>query len=354
MRNSKIVSLAFLLCAMLLNSACGPSAEKLVTQTATAATAIAAAWTNMPTVIATATATATGTATPTPTNTYTPLPTMTPRPTRTPTPTPTPIPTKQVLIQYGAGGGDGGYNTDFYFGRETPDWVLYAEGELLFRNSHYRTDGNWFLRTVLTPAQICSLLSSIEGTGLFSVKADGTLGERDPIYIQASNSTCNTFGPSYFIQINGKLRKYVSIHVTCEPYLMPEIQAAFQLIRNYAPSQQMTPYRARYLLLWIENGRGQATGYATPQPTSQVWPIELPSIRSMLGDRTEGEAFIDGKFVQPILDVFLNRPAGIVFRENNQDYWIIARPLLPHETQDMFSAYPSNTAEFALPFKCGN
>ncbi len=61
--------------ALVLLTACGPSAEQQAAMTATALTATAAAWT------------------PTPTSTHTPTPTLTPTPTQTPTPTLTPTST---------------------------------------------------------------------------------------------------------------------------------------------------------------------------------------------------------------------------------------------------------------------
>lgn len=72
----------------ILTSACGPSPEALNTQTASVKTAIAASWTNTPTLTATQTATATSTFTPTATHTKTSTPTLTSTPTITPTPLP--------------------------------------------------------------------------------------------------------------------------------------------------------------------------------------------------------------------------------------------------------------------------
>ena len=76
---------ALFICLMFV-VACGPSEEEIATQTASAATSIAALWT------ATPTATPANTITPTPTNTLTPAPTNTPIPTPTNTPTATPTP----------------------------------------------------------------------------------------------------------------------------------------------------------------------------------------------------------------------------------------------------------------------
>ena len=70
-----------LIFVVLILTACGPSPEEIAAQTATAQTAVAAAWTETPTI----------TASPTATQTNTPEPTATNTPTITTTPTMTPI-----------------------------------------------------------------------------------------------------------------------------------------------------------------------------------------------------------------------------------------------------------------------
>ncbi len=85
-----------------LVSACGPTPEQIAAQTATAETAIAAAWTPTPTSTPTPTDTSTPTATATATATNTPRPTHTPRPTNTRRPTATP--TTRVARPTNSGG----------------------------------------------------------------------------------------------------------------------------------------------------------------------------------------------------------------------------------------------------------
>ncbi len=78
--------LVILFALMVLCTGCGPAPEAVATQTAIAATAIAASWTTTPT----------NTPTATPTNTPTATPTNTPTATPTNTPTPTPVPPVSV------------------------------------------------------------------------------------------------------------------------------------------------------------------------------------------------------------------------------------------------------------------
>ena len=105
------------------------------------------------------------------------------------------------------------------------------------------------------------------------------------------------------------------------------------------------------MVLRIEKGLGNTT-HVAPQSTPQPWPSQLPSLARLLGDKDEGQAFIEGKEVAPILELFGNRPVDIVFTEKGQEYYVIARPLLPHETPGRFSMYPYEDVGFELPFKC--
>jgi hypothetical protein len=82
----------FFIIVSLLLASCGLTAEEITTQTAVAATATAASWTETPTLTPTATFTLT------PTNTATATPTETSTPTITPTPEPTLTPTYALPV----------------------------------------------------------------------------------------------------------------------------------------------------------------------------------------------------------------------------------------------------------------
>lgn len=281
-------------------------------------------------------------------------PTSTPRPTHTPTETPTvtstpwPMPIRQVLLQYGVFGGDGGSETDFYLGRAVPQLVLYTDGQLLLQ----RKQNDWFMQAELTTSQMCELLLRIEQTGFFAITGDGSTVENDPIYAFGGTPQFSGDGtPEYLIQINGQRHKLVSIEPGYVSYLIQPVKTTLQIVEKYSPKTQLTPFKTRYLILWIEKGLENAP-YAAEQVTPQPWPIQLPSLRRLLGDKNGGQAFIENENVAPILKLFGNRPSDIVFEEDGQKYYVIARPLLPHETPEKFSVHPYEELEFDLPFTC--
>src|SRR5689334_2996594 len=63
--------------------------------------------------------------------------TSSPTPTQTQTPIPlaiyTPWATKEVLAQFGIFGGDGGWIDAAFSGSDIPKWVLYTDGQLIFK-----------------------------------------------------------------------------------------------------------------------------------------------------------------------------------------------------------------------------
>jgi hypothetical protein len=276
-------------------------------------------------------------------------------------------------MQFGIYGGDGGFSTDAYFGRDTPLWVLYTDGQLIVRKSDRQDGGiaetalddksDWFAEATLTVPQMCSLLSRIERTGLFQIQGDGT-SESDPIYKRDSTAPLDGGGSSYIIQVNGKPHKYLDIYRYWVAYLNPEAKAAFDLFSTYAAPARLVPYQAQYALLWIEQGQGNLA-YATPAPTAQVWPADLPSLERLAENNIRTSSYVDesyelpvsqvlieGKDVQPILSLFDNHLTGKLFATDNGEYYVIARPLLPHESPSTLSAYPREAVEFDLPFKC--
>jgi hypothetical protein len=328
-------------CLIFILTACGPA-----TPTRTVTPAISLTSTQRPNATLAQTSSAAEVKQPRPTVTR--PPTQTPTQAPTTTSTPGQIPTKQVLLQYGVFGGDGGSDTDFYLGRDVPQLVLYTDGQLLLKQKQ----GDWFTQTTLTTSQMCDLLLRIERTGFFAISADGSLDHIDPIYAFGGTPQFSGDGtPEYLIQINGKQHKFVMIEPGYAPYLIQPVKTALQIVEKYSPETQLTPFKTKYLTLWIEKGLENAP-HVTTQASPQPWPTQLPSLRRLLGDKNDGQAFIEDKDIAPILKLFGNRPGDVVFEEDGQIYYVIARPLLPHETPTKFSVHPSEDTEFDLPFTC--
>lgn len=265
-------------------------------------------------------------------------------------------------MQFGIFGGDGGYPTDDYFGRDTPQWVLYTDGQLLIRKSS--EDGDWFAETTLTVPQMCSLLARVQRAGFFDLPGDGSLDTNDPIYQFDSTFPYSDGAPVYGIQVNGPKHRHLTVYWDYLSYLIPHAKGVFNLFSKYEPPAKLVPYQAHYALLWIEQGQGRFA-YATPVPTAQAWPIDLPSPKGLSENNIKTSSYVNESYklpvsqvlikdkdAQSILSLFNNHLAAKLFNTSDGEYYVIARPLLPHESPVSLSAYPYDAVEFELPFKC--
>jgi hypothetical protein len=341
-----------LLIAILLAS-CTPNVTSAPTKTAVSI----ATFTPSPTLI------------PTQTPTKTPSPTFTSQPSSTSTPKPkatsTPLPTKEVLLQFGIFGGDGGQRTDYYFGRDTPKLILYTDGQLLIQKED--DNGKWFMETTLSVSQMCSFLSQVEKAGFYSLEfnnsSEPAYPTDNPIYKFNDTAQFSEGGSYYVIQVNGPKPRQIYVYSHYVQYLIPEARRVFNLFNNYSPPSKLTDYQAQYMLLWIEKGPGDSI-YSTPAPIQQTWYADLPSIDELENDNIEALAYpddhtnqisqvlVEGEYIKPIFEVFGNRLAYKLFQTENSEYYVIPRPLLPHEPLYDISPFPQASKEFDLPFKC--
>lgn len=263
--------------------------------------------------------------------------------TTTPFPTVTPdylvYPTKSVFISIGAYGGSGGEITDRYYGRGTPDLIIYGDGQIIIRDGTYR-DSITFREAYLTPLEMCDLRREIEATGF--------LRKHDAFFTEISGSMG---GGNLIVQVENS---YYSLYYSDTPYLIEELASGVEIIQNYRPSQPLMPYSPTYLALWLEiEEEPEAT---TPLP----WPTGLPSLANLWSQRGQEDAvfanrvIVEGEWIDPIVALFSNQLTQKVFQEENNVYSIIARPLLPHETPRTIGYYPSFPKDYAPVIDCQN
>jgi len=138
------------------------------------------------------------------------------------------------------------------------------------------------------------------------------------------------------------------------------IKAVLRLLKNYRPAG-LKPYHPTRLLVWVYAGRDlfeavqpQYDGTPTATPHVQVWPADLPPLVDWWGGMDFNRVFIQGDFVEPVLNLNLLEHYG-VFTDRGQEYTILITPLLPHATlDDLGYHYPRDANQFDLPFSCGN
>ena len=295
---------------------------------------------------------------------FTPQPTQTHKP--SPTATLTPWPTKEVLAQFGNFGGDGGWDYYAFIGGDMPNWILYTDRQFIAKKVD--NSGVWFEETTLTVPQMCSFLSQIEKAGFFTLAYDNStdagIPTTNPIYKFNDSTEFYEGGSNYVLQVNGPNPRGILVYHSYIPYLVREASRVFDLFNNYSPPSKLTDYQPKYLLLRIEEGPGDSVN-ATPEPITQTWPADLPSLKVLSTENVEtaasgyfsgnsiSQVLVKDDQVKSIFAAFGNRLGYQLFQSGDQVYYVAARPFLPHETLNDFSEFP-RVKEFALPFTCSN
>jgi hypothetical protein len=295
----------------------------------------------------TATRTATTTQSPTATLTNSPIDITQP----TEPPSSYPAPAKPILLAFGIFGGDGGTSYDIFFGRDMPSLILYSDGQLL-TGGFSDTDLDGYSQKMLSPSETCTLLQRLEATGYYEVEGTG--------YNYPNDSICRTpeyfgdGGGDYILWAYGEPSKGVSIYSRALDNLVPQVEAAYQLVSNYHPSG-MSPFVSDRAILRIEQQPGEDWFGPTPTPP-QIWPSDLPTLAELLKGQLDGRnALLEGQTVNQLRKL-MRLPGSGMFTENGKTYFVVARPLLPHETENYFSVdswvHLRSDSSVDLPFKC--
>lgn len=325
---------ALLLLLLLLSAACTPNEPAPTSTTAPTATIWPQAQatigrTRQPTP-APPTSTPTIPAVPTQTAVPLPLPTMTPFPTVTPNYVV--YETKSIFLSYGGYGGDGGHPTDMYYGRGTPDLVIYEDGQVLIVEGRYQ-QGMLYRQTTITPAEMCDLRRQIEATGFtqphseYYTQREGSDGA-GVLGIGIEETFYHLYGPDV-------------------PYLVEDLAQGVELIRSYQPPGPLMLYTPTYLALWIEEVA------AGDDPTTPIeWPSELPDIADLWTNRDDNRLLIEGELVIPIFELFSHQMTERIFQEGDTLYAMIARPLLPHETPYRYGGAVSPPEDYVPVLDC--
>jgi hypothetical protein len=286
------------------------------------------------------------------------LPTGTPLPSTPiePTPESTTGPIKPILIEAGFAGGDGGTSYDVFFGRGMPFLVLYTDGQLLIQVEDSARPGQYyvFLEKRLSVTEICTLLKQIADTGFFALKGTGRDFPDDSIYRGDYNDY--NFGSgagSVFIEVNGNPSKGIYVEYPALDFnVVDPVKKVYELITRYKPID-MQVYVSDRVLLQVEHQPSEEWMDVTPVPP-EPWPPEMPSLANVLADdATQGSMVVAGPQARQIMEL-MTLPGGRSFTEDGKSYFVVGRPLLPHESVDSFFGYPprGETVSFELPFAC--
>jgi TolB protein len=249
------------------------------------------------------------------------------------------VSTKTVFLQQGYVGGDGGSDTDLYYGREMPSLVIYTDGQVIFEEGNSRE--SYFLETTISPDEMCNLLSELQDFGFYD--------RYDPIYAFDETTRYSDGGPDGIVQVNGQLSKSLIFYASYRDYLVPPLKQAVEFIGSYRPSTNAY-YIPERLVLWVE----VATEPLPENVVAESWPDTLPNITELWQDPINGELLIEGELVAPIMALFDYRMTGKAFSDEGVVYGMILRPLLPNESPypQLWYYHDYAPQSFNLPFAC--
>jgi hypothetical protein len=263
---------------------------------------------------------------------------------------PTPPEGKAILIEYfdKYGSEAPARPADAYIGRDLPRLVLYADGQLIWRD-----DAGALWETIMTEDAVCTLLGGLAKFGLFKVKGDGRLGGDDPIYEKIPADELDTTGSTNFLLVvNGNPTKWVIIYRPFVDYLVRPVKSTWELFNTFKPSD-LQPYEPQLYVTWIEAEQKLARSYGAGEDLQPAeWPEEMTKLDKLLGDNESIQLPMDPEEVDPLLSFFNPAPGVKIFEQGRDRYSVILRPLLPHEDLDLLSPVPGEAQRYVLPFRC--
>ncbi|MGH2538376.1 MAG: TolB family protein [Candidatus Promineifilaceae bacterium] len=253
------------------------------------------------------------------------------------------FPIKPPLIAWGSGGGDGYSPEEFYLARDAPDVTIYADGQVILTvgTYGYQQEGPQFLDTSTSELELCNLFQQLAQTGYYNWGSEAEYNFDDTT--QFSDG-----GGSFWITTNWPWWRQFFIYAAYIPYLKPEMDAAFQLVTQYQATRTKDLYLPERLVLWIEDANPVAMG---EDMNAVNWPANLPSLGQLWQDRASNRINISGDLIQPVLELFDYRSTDFFVFEGEHAYWVIPRPLLPHESLE--ATWPTiPVADIDLPIDC--
>lgn len=283
----------------------------------------------------------TATPAPSPTGTVSPVPSVASES------SPEDVSTEPTLIQYARRCGDMWGQAAYRLGGcEVPSLIIYTDGQAILMERDDEQPAYRFMEAWLSTSEMCGLLSEIEDTGFFQVAGTGEHMERDPIYRLGDEVQYGDGLGATFIQVNGDPHKAVYIYHPLARYLVPEVRAVSRLLSDYRP-QVVRPYVPEAVLMWVELD-GIPVSDVAPMP----WPAELPSLAGLLGGRDEGDVVVEGELADEVMELFGGALTERVFIEGRREYYVVARPVLPHESERIFYFYPGRSRSLPVPLAC--
>jgi len=203
----------------------------------------------------------------------------------------------------------------------------------------------------LTSTEMCSLLQAVQATGFLAVEGGGTFisdAAEDPIYEFGDFSNFGEGGSFDVITVNGPVPKQVAVYYSYWPFVVAEVNAMRQLLDQYSTRATIL-YQPQRAVLWIEKGRPP---WLMENVAAEPWPEGLSPLSQLVLAAGDDHRLLVEDRVGPLLAGVDNKMKNSVFVEAGEEYWVIIRQLLPHETADEIPSFSGDPKLLPLPFDC--
>lgn len=246
-----------------------------------------------------------------PTPSGTPLHPQPPIQTQTNEPTETsfPLPPSPILVSFGVGAGEGVDEiTSCLRAYHTYRFILYQDGRLIV------FDGNRYLETVISQAEVNRLLAEIDEAGFFSVNGDGDQ------YIPTAPTPAYAGGLSYFVSVKGKT---VEVHHIHSEDVVASIVKTRKIIENFQPSS-LKIYRPESVEIWAVPTQDIMLGIAdpTPEPPILNWSSDTIQLDALTGKFH----ILAGASVSFVLEQVKSIPSFRMVQQNEKEYLVLVCP----------------------------
>lgn len=229
--------------------------------------------------------------------------------TNEPTETPFPLHPTPILVSFEVGAGDAVDEiTSCLQAYHAYRFVLYQDGHLIV------FDGNRYLETIISQAEIDKLLNEIDAAGYFSMNED------DGQYILDALTLTNTGGLSYFISVK---EKTVGVQHAQSENVVASIDKTRKIIENFH-SSSLKIYRPESVEIWAVPIQDISLGIASPTPEPP--PMNWSSSALQLDALTGGFHVLTGAPVSFVLEQVKTIPAFHIVQQNEQDYLVLVCP----------------------------
>ncbi|MFN8384147.1 MAG: hypothetical protein U0V02_19585 [Anaerolineales bacterium] len=237
-------------------------------------------------------------------------------PSANPYPTFPPYSTKQVIFSYIVYGSNSSFDMALKDGSPSSRIIIYSDGQLIISGKPYR-------QKQLSKEEINWLLSQLENMGFYSLETNQQHDTTDLLY-DFKGQFEETYDGLYFCIADNIKNREVCIRDHLREFLIQPMKDILQFLDNYEP-KNMSVYNADRLLLDIE--ARPPTWYIVDNPEVIPWSDVFPSIET---DKWK-LLYVDGDKAKQIFSLYGYQQDGRFVTFNGVKYYVIVRPVLPHE-----------------------